>query len=50
MGREIVEISLADWDNRKHEIAKQLHDAAKNVGFFYIAGKGFNVHSPAYEK
>ncbi len=34
-------ISLADFDNRKHEIAKQLGDAARDVGFFYIADHGY---------
>lgn len=33
-------ISLANFDERKHEIAKQLGDAARNVGFFYIADHG----------
>lgn len=38
MPREVVTISLADFENRKQEIAEQLHAAAKDVGFFYIAG------------
>jgi hypothetical protein len=44
--RKILEISLADWDNRKQEIAAQLFEAAKDTGFFYISGEctiGFRV-------
>lgn len=33
-------ISLANFDQRKHEIANQLGEAARNVGFFYIADHG----------
>ena len=36
--RQIVEVSLHDWDNRKQEIAQQLFTAARDVGFFYISG------------
>lgn len=38
MVREVVEISLRDYENRKDEIAAQLHEAAKSIGFFYISG------------
>ena len=42
MVRQVVEISLHDWENRKAEIANQLFEAAKDVGFFYISGKSLH--------
>ena len=38
--REVRRISLADFDNRKAEIADQLWDAAIDVGFFQLADHG----------
>lgn len=32
-------ISLHDFENRKHEIARELYDAATTIGFFYITGE-----------
>ncbi|GAB4822422.1 hypothetical protein N2152v2_009468 [Parachlorella kessleri] len=40
MVRQIVEVSLDDFDTRRDEIAQQLFSAAKDVGFFYISGHG----------
>ena len=31
---KVLIISLSDFENRKHEIGQQLHDAAVNTGFF----------------
>lgn len=33
-------ISFADFENRKHELAKQLLEAARTAGFFYITDHG----------
>ena len=35
---KVLIIDISDFENRKHEIAKQLYSAAKDVGFFYIKG------------
>lgn len=40
MTREVVTISLANYEERQQEIAQQLYRAAKDVGFFYISGEG----------
>ncbi len=42
MGREIVTIDISNFEERKQEIAEQLFEAARDVGFFYISG-GFGV-------
>ena len=34
--RPVPYISLRDFDHRKDEIAKELIDAAENVGFFVL--------------
>jgi isopenicillin N synthase-like dioxygenase len=39
MVREVVTVDISNFEERKHEIAKQLFEAAKDVGFFYISGK-----------
>ena len=36
----VVTVDLSDFEERKHEIARQLTDAAKDIGFFYISGHG----------
>ena len=38
MVRQVIEVSLHDFDDRRDEIAQQLFSAAKDVGFFYISG------------
>ncbi|EFN58207.1 hypothetical protein CHLNCDRAFT_20260, partial [Chlorella variabilis] len=40
MTREVVTISLANYEERQQEIAQQLYRAAKDVGFFYISDHG----------
>jgi hypothetical protein len=45
MVREIVEVSLRNFENRKAEIASQLFEAAKDVGFFYISGERGSTQS-----
>lgn len=37
--RQVVTIDISNFEQRKHEIAAQLFEAAKNVGFFYISGQ-----------
>lgn len=38
MGSQIVTVDVSNFEDRKHEIASQLLNASKDVGFFYIAG------------
>ncbi|CAL5229196.1 g12477 [Coccomyxa viridis] len=40
MVRKILTIDISDFEARKDEIASQLISAARDVGFFYIAGHG----------
>ncbi|KAK9834460.1 hypothetical protein WJX74_002175 [Apatococcus lobatus] len=35
---KVLIVDISDFENRKQEIAEQLHSAAKDVGFFYIKG------------
>lgn len=42
MVRQIATISFRDYDNRRDEIAKELFIAARDVGFFRIAGKAWH--------
>ena len=35
---KVLIVDISDFEHRKQEIAKQLHAAAKDVGFFYIKG------------
>ena len=49
MVREVVTIDISNFEERKHEIAKQLFEAAKDVGFFYISGAAsLSRSSPQY--
>lgn len=41
MGRKVVTVDISNFEDRKQEIATQLLDASKDVGFFYIAGAQF---------
>ena len=34
--RDVLIIDLDDFDNRKQEIGRQLHQAASRSGFFYV--------------
>ena len=36
--RKVLTIDISDFEARKGEIATQLISAARDVGFFYIAG------------
>ncbi len=38
MPRKIVTVDISNFEERKHEIASQLLEASKDVGFFYIGG------------
>jgi len=38
--RDVLIIDISDFENRKHEIGRQLYHASHNVGFFYIKGHG----------
>ena len=38
MVRKVLTIDISDFEARKGEIASQLISAARDVGFFYIAG------------
>jgi len=38
--RDVLIVDISDFENRKHEIARQLYHASHNVGFFYIKGHG----------
>ena len=38
--RDVLIVDISDFDNRKHEIGRQLYHASHNVGFFYIKGHG----------
>lgn len=38
MGRKIITVDISDFEQRKQEIAAQLLEASKDVGFFYIGG------------
>ncbi len=40
---KVLIVDISDFENRKHEIAEQLHSAAKDVGFFYIKGHGIST-------
>lgn len=40
VSRKVLIIDISDFENRKREIAKQLHYGASEVGFFYIKGHG----------
>ena len=38
MVRKVLQIDISDFEARKVEVASQLISAARDVGFFYIAG------------
>lgn len=40
MGRKIITVDISNFEERKQEIASQLLEASKDVGFFYIGGHG----------
>ena len=40
MVRPIVQVSLEDFETRKHDIAAELWRAAVDVGFFYLSNTG----------
>lgn len=40
--RPIIQVSLRDFENRKHEIAKDLWKAATEIGFFYLCDTGIS--------
>ena len=40
MVRKVLTVDISDFETRKDEIASQLISAARDVGFFYIAGTG----------
>lgn len=40
MTKDVLIIDISDFENRKHEIGRQLYHASHNVGFFYIKGHG----------
>ncbi len=35
---QLAIISLKNFEHRKEEIARQLHESATHLGFFYIVG------------
>lgn len=42
--KDVLIIDISDFENRKHEIGRQLYHASHNVGFFYIKGHGVPNH------
>ena len=46
MVRPIVQISLADFENRKLEIAAEMWKAATEIGFFYLRDTGITEVRP----
>ena len=47
MLRKVLTIDVSDFEARKGEIASQLVSAARDVGFFYIAGTSLSaMHRP----
>lgn len=47
MVRPIVQVSLRDFANRKHDISAELLRAATDVGFFYLCDTGISEVSAA---
>lgn len=45
-GRQIVTIDISNFEQRKHDIANQILNASKDVGFFYIGGAFLSLHDP----
>ena len=48
--RPIIQVSLRDFANRKHEIAKDLWKAATEIGFFYLCDTGISEVREKYQK
>ena len=46
MVRQIVQVSLKEFETRKHQIAEELCRAAIDVGFFYLKATGITDVSP----
>ena len=42
MGRPIVQVDLTNFEERKHEITKELWSAATDTGFFYLKNTGIS--------
>ncbi len=38
--KDVLIIDISNFEERKHEIGRQLYHASHNVGFFYIKGHG----------
>lgn len=42
MVRPIIQVSLRDYETRKHDIAADLWKAATEIGFFYLKDTGMS--------
>ena len=40
VSKDVLIIDISNFEERKHDIGRQLYHASHNVGFFYIKGHG----------